>query len=288
MIPLGPGIVQGSIELADLLDKYELTEASLLHSFPDIGGIKTLRIVECAHSLNWLKTESNGRIKSSEDLNSILAQKDYSEIVRQVVLDYAKKIRPSWLQNTLSGRLKVVHFAGAGVAQLLWEADLIDSTNQRTVEFWDTLAHIARGLQNAKLTDIGRIGERFTFEYEHQRTGCQPKWVSLDSNEDGYDILSRSSANDSSLLTIEVKTTSTGFRGSLYLTQNEWEVATNSRNHLFYIWDISQATPQLAQVSVDQLALNVPENRGKGSWQSVQIELDQYKHLARSVSVDSH
>lgn len=122
-----------------------------------------------------------------------------------------------------------------------------------------------------RLTGIGRAGERLTIAHERERTGHEPKWISVESNEDGYDVLSVAGRSDARLLSIEVKATTVGTGGSFHLTANEWDRAVFNDIHAFHLWDISRPVPSLAVLAKTEVAPHVPDNRGNGAWESVEI-----------------
>ena len=109
-------------------------------------------------------------------------------------------------------------------------------------------------MRSAALTEIGREGERLTLEHEKVRTGHQPKWVSIDDNADGYDVLSVVEMSDPRPLSIEVKTSTMGVSGSFHLTRNEWETSDEAECHLFHLWTLVRDTrPMLAIVPPQEM-----------------------------------
>jgi hypothetical protein len=86
----------------------------------------------------------------------------------------------------------------------------------------------------------------------------------IDSNADGYDVLSVAGPSDGRHLSIEVKATNVGLTGSFHLTANEWERAFFSDLHVFHLWNISSSCPTLAELSKDDVAPHVPVDCGEG------------------------
>ncbi|WP_159628250.1 hypothetical protein [Massilia puerhi] len=70
------------------------------------------------------------------------------------------------------------------------EAYLAEGYDDEVVVFWDRLAAIARGQKDTSLSAIRRHKERLSLRYEKQRTGRDPQWRSIESNGDGYDVMS--------------------------------------------------------------------------------------------------
>jgi hypothetical protein len=119
---------------------------------------------------------------------------------------------------------------------------------------------------------IGRQGERLTLAHEQARTGHTPRWVAIDNNEDGYDILSVVESDDLRPLSVEVKSSTQGLAGSLFLSRNEWDRAIEASNHTFHLWNIRPTfPPSLAVLSVSEIEGHIPLDRSDGSWVSVEI-----------------
>jgi hypothetical protein len=176
------------------------------------------------------------------------------------------------VQNSSFGRAKVIAFAGNQIGQVFVEAGLSNGTNDEVVSFWDAMAAMARGQKNDRLTAIGRQGERLTIAYEEGRTGRKPKWVAIDNNEDGYDVLSIVNMEDLRSLSIEVKSSTMGLAGAFHVSRNEWERAQDAENHIFHLWAMySNRHPCLAVISPQDMQSHIPSDQGAGSWESVEI-----------------
>ena len=130
----------------------------------------------------------------------------------------------------------------------------------------------ARGQKNDRLTAIGRQGERLTLAHEEGRTGRKPKWVAVDNNEDGYDVLSIVDMGDQRSLSIEVKSSTMGFSGAFHVSRNEWERAEETDSHTFHLWAMfSNRDPSLAVIPPHEMRSHIPSDQGSGSWESVEI-----------------
>ena len=199
-------------------------------------------------------------------------------MLRQALLDHIEAAKPPWVQCATYGRSRVMAFAGSGVAQVMVEAGLANGYGDDIVAFWDELAARARGLRDASLSRIGREGERLTITHETARTGREPKWVAINNNSDGYDVLSIVGDGDSGSLSIEVKTTTQGLAGSFHLTRNEWEMAQERVCHVFHLWDVKSQPPRLAKGSVEAIAAHVPADSGAGTWESVVIPFSAFDY----------
>ena len=148
-------------------------------------------------------------------------------------------------KNASFGRMKVIAFAGNQIGQVFVEAGLADGTDDDVVAFWDAMAARARGQKNHRLTAIGRQGERLTIDHEEGRTGRKPKWMAIDNNEDGYDVLSIVDTEDPRSLSIEVKSSTMGLSGVFHLSRNESDRAEETENHSFHLWDMHPNHPRV-------------------------------------------
>jgi len=272
VIALSPGVAQGCFDLLGIASRNELTFPQIRASFSDLGGLPSEKIIDAAQSLKWLRASEEGIATITPTGSRLLTVSGYEPMLRQALLDYIDTERPAWVQNATYGRMKVISFAGTEIAQVFIEAGLAHGIDDATVSFWDAMAAMARGQKSDRLTAIGRLGERLTISHEENRTGRKPKWVGIDNNEDGYDVLSIIDVGDSRSLSIEVKTSTMGSAGSFYLTRNEWERSQEAENHVFHLWDIrANCQPSLAVISPLEMQAHIPTDVGSGNWNSAKI-----------------
>lgn len=271
VISFSPGIAQGCFDLLEMADRMPLSFAQIPSVFARLGGLPSGRVVETVQALNWLSAGEDGIAILTPPGAKILSLAGYEPRLRRALLDYIDAVRPPWVQNATFGRSRVLSFAGSEIAQVFVEAGLAHGTEKEVVAFWDAMSARARGQKNIRLTEIGRDGERLTLAHEQDRTGRMPKWVSIDNNEDGYDVLSVAGPTDISQLSIEVKATNIGLAGSFHLTANEWDRALTFPNHIFHLWNISGKVPSLAVLSIEDVEPHVPVNQGSGRWEYVEI-----------------
>ena len=272
MIAFSPGLAQGCFELLGIATRNILTFQEIGSSFTHLGSLPSGNVIEVAQALKWLRASETGVVLLTPSGARIQNLTGYEAMLRQALLDYVEVERPAWVQNAVFGRSKVIAFAGNQVGQVFVEAGLADGTDDVVVSFWDMLSALARGQKNDRLTEIGRQGERFTIAHEEERTGQKPKWVAVDNNEDGYDVLSIVDAGDVRPYSIEVKASTMGLSGSFHVTRNEWERAEEAENHAFHLWDVrKEREPALAVISPEKLRSHLPVDRGAGSWELVEI-----------------
>lgn len=279
MTAFSPGLALGCFELLEMAVRRDMRFASIVSEFSKIGVMPASGVLNLAQTLNWIRAGEDGRATVTVEGHRILSLPGYEARVRRALLDYIDVVRPPWIQNATFGRAKVIAFAGSDIAQVFVEAGLAHSTEIEVVEFWDELAARARGQKGVRLNAIGRAGERLTIESETRRTGRKPRWISIDSNADGYDVLSVAGPADVRHMSIEVKATRIGLAGSFHLTANEWERAIVSDLHAFHLWELSSGCPALAVLSKDDVAPHVPADRGEGQWESVEIPFGAFSHM---------
>jgi Domain of unknown function (DUF3883) len=240
---------------------------------PQYERFDTAKLIELSCALGWLSVSDSGiavLAPAGERVFSIVAE---HLRMRRGLLDYVEVFRPPWIRMTLDGRMRVLAFAPLEIRQSLVEAYLAFGYDANVIEFWDQLVAIARGQQSIELSLIGREGERLTLGYEKHRTGREPQWRSIESNSDGFDVLSVASREDSRSLPIEVKASRMGLAGTIHLTRNEWESTELLPRHQLHLWDLSQGCiPRLAIVTRAEVAPHIPSNCGSGKWREVEID----------------
>lgn len=276
---LSPGLAQAGIALLELLQRRPLCAPELISGLPKVGGMSSTAALALAEALAWLDINEAGELQVSAAGLKVHAAEKYEAALRYILLHYVETQKPDWLQNAVYGRSRVLHFCPVGVRQIFVEAGLAGAPDKEVVDFWDWLAGIARGLQKDHLVAIGREGERLTLAHEEARTGIQPRWVAIESNQDGYDILSIKAADNRALLSIEVKASRSGINGSLHLTRHEWEIALDRPLHVFHLWDLSCTPPRLATVGMEEMAGHIPTDAGAGGWEGVEIPFRAFETL---------
>lgn len=277
MIRLSPGVAQGCFELLSVILAHRLTFPELSASFSTFSGMSQKKVIEAAQELGWIHADDSGYAVVTKSGQAIIGGYAYEQRLRLAILDYVEVVRPAWVQAASHGRARLMAFAGVEIAQVFVEAGLAEGTSDAVVAFWDELAARARGLRDAKMNAVGRQGERLSIAYEYARTGVQPKWVAIESNADGYDVLSVVGKDNGKKLTIEVKASTVGLNGSLFLSRNEWERSLELRNHMFHLWDLSNSdSPALATIAVDQMGRHVPSDAGLGQWATVEVPFEAF------------
>jgi len=272
MISFSPGIAQGCFDLLGIVSRNKVSFQSIHLSFPYFGSIASAKVVATAQELGWIRAADDGYVAVTASGGHIIKLAAYEAMLRQALLDYINTAQPPWVQNAPFGRARVLSFAGKEIAQVFVEAGLAYGIEETVIAFWDELAARARGVKNHSLMSIGRLGERLSLAYEENRTGRIPKWVAIENNADGYDVLSVIAGDDVRQLSIEVKTSTLGSAGKFHLTRNEWERSLECANHAFHLWDTCISTkPRIAVVHPREMQDHIPSDTGSGVWECVEI-----------------
>ena len=166
MIAFSPGIAQGAFELLNITTRQQLSFLDIQISFKRLGGMSVAQVCDVAQRFNWVHVDQDGFLRATNAGLIILSLPDYPSKLRQALLDYIEVEKPAWLQNVTFGRQRVLKFADICLVQVFIEAGLVDGISIDVVEFWDILAAAARNRKNDRATEIGRMGERLTLEYE--------------------------------------------------------------------------------------------------------------------------
>ena len=235
-----------------------------------VGRLTTLRA-----STNGL--DFRGGLALHQHLDSARRWKQTENRLRLFVFEWVQIAKPSWLRLVPYGREKVKSALGEDEVQCLREGGLFDDEpDDEAIEWWDRMAAITRGSSDAEQMKRARLAERLSLEHEQARLmdlaiRRRPKWVALEDNTLGYDILSYDLDPQGRAINrlVEVKSR---LGGSIFFTRNEWENASGAPRHsVIHIWDLPEE--RLHEYRVCDLEPNIPHDQGMGTWQEVRIEL---------------
>lgn len=281
---LTPSLAQSAFELLGLIGRQRLTADALIGGLRQIAGMPSREVMAVAQELNWIEVDADGLLGTTASGARVFDDGAYPSRLRITLLNHASLLSPPWLQAARDGRGRVMAFAPIGVRQLLVEAEVAEGTTPEIITFWDQLAALARGQRDERLNAIGRRGERLSFEREHLRTGRIPRWVSIESNADGYDILSVVDELDTTILKIEVKTSTRGILGAFIMSRNEWETAITAPAYRLHLWDVADSnTPRYADLSLDEVRSHIPDDIGEGKWEQVAVPFGAFKEAFQPV-----
>lgn len=238
------------------------------------------RLVRLTNSAKDELTETGRKMA-----DGFICDHDVSDSFKSVLGLYIITERPIWANRMPMGRDETFAVIDDDTYYCFKEAGLArQPISDNIVKWWDTIASVFRAANENDLLAIGRKGERLTLEYELRRTSFVPKWMSVESNFMGYDILSRESREDETHRLIEVKASSSN-APSFFISRNEWEIAQSSRGqYRIYLWRLGVHS-ELAILTVDEVAAHIAENSGQGSWTSVEVPYGVFADSFRRVDV---
>jgi hypothetical protein len=228
------------------------------------------KILTVSFKCGWAKVNHLGTIELTKRGQEISAL-DYKGALLIQLEDLILNFNPTWASLLLKGRTEAKNFLPPDALQCFKECGLFDELTDELIKYWDKLALAYRNYSQIRMTEIGRTGEKLSFDYELERTGQTPLWQAIESNLAGFDLLSIVDNSNPQKLKIEVKTSTSNISyAKFHITKNEWNTALSSINHVFHLWHIEK-TPVLYKISVDKISNHVPLDKGDGDWESVEI-----------------
>jgi hypothetical protein len=212
----------------------------------------------------------SGQIELSERGNEI-SNNEYQPALLLQLEDLISNFNPVWASIIPKGRSEAKNFLPQDALQCFKECGLFGKLTDELIRFWDKLALAYRNYSQIRMTEIGRAGEKLSYEYERNRTGHDPVWQSVESNLSGFDLLSIVKKMDDQKLKIEVKATTSNLNyAKIHISKNEWETALSSINYIFHLWHIND-TPKLYTATLEEIRKHIPIDSGEGNWESVEL-----------------
>lgn len=189
---------------------------------------------------------------------------------------------PEWAKLVTLGRGRFIKRLKAteyrDIRSLFRQAKLLDEPpSSDNIEWWDNLQAHVRSHQNIEAMKRARAAEKLTLDMETKRLAQQgidatPRWMAIEDNTVGYDILSYS-VGQFGLINrlIEVKSTiASPLR--FYVSRNEWEQALEfGAAFVFHIWNLKVDPPVLHERTVAQVAPHIPQDNEDGKWSNAVI-----------------
>jgi hypothetical protein len=294
MIRASLGLFSALLSLLKKIEKLQLETIPQIKAHSFVENANTDDVIDLVIACGWIITNSKtGKILITDQGKEIVALFDGKnltlELLRKMLLEYSTKCRPTWAYRAPYGRKEASIFMTNDEKRCFIEAKLIlDAHSDSCVNWWDTLANNIRYYHGMGLLEIGRQGEKETVAFEQVRTGISPIWQSIETNLSGYDILSIVNTDSVSKLLIEVKTTTQPISSAyLIISRNEWTVAENSTNYLFYLWSLEK-TKRLSIVTVNEMRKHIPHNCGNGVWEEARIPFaafDNYRSIINDIEL---
>jgi hypothetical protein len=201
---------------------------------------------------------------------------EFHDFLRRSITNIIRAQTPWWLPLVAKGREKVRAALNSNEEQCFEDAKLFSSfPDDEVIAWWDSLATEVRALRQEANNLQGRVGEKLSLEYELRRLisegiTVEPRWIALDDNTAGYDILSYDSGTVEPVVKlIEVKTCSRA-AAQFFLTTNEWRTALERSDHyVFHLWLLPEE--KLIEFSPADIREHVPIDQGEGEWQDAVI-----------------
>lgn len=265
------GVLYDTAEFLRFAQKIPIDARQFSKIFSTFRVASAERILKTAQQANWIHFTESGTVELTSRGVFIAASSPPEETLRYQLRDLILAVKPTWALLIPKGRAETEKYLNTDTKQCFHEAALMADTSADIIDWWDTLAKAARGLEEDTNLDTGRYGERLSFDYESQRTGHNPIWQSIESNLSGYDLLSRVDRNDQTALYIEVKTSKVPVsEAQMHLSKNEWDVACTTEYYRFHLWSL-HPFPQVLVVSKEEMAHHIPKDMGHGKWKSAVI-----------------
>ena len=234
-------------------------------------------VLESAINFGWLTYDTKNNLILAESLKSIDLG-DENQLQRELLLLYIANVKPIWRRYLSKG---IYHaedrISGEDVKQIFRELGLFPNSKNTTkdvVSWWSKIRALSLTQKEQNLSKIGYEGELLSLEFEKKRTGKNPEYKALQSDEFGYDILSIVSKSNLGPLHIEVKSSEKGAqRGSMFLTRNEFDKCIKyGDSYQFHLWDLSLATPRILILPGKEIIPHIPIDSGNGIWKIVEIK----------------
>lgn len=212
-------------------------------------------------------------------LNTIIPKEiiefENPNVLRNALKNILLALEPDYLYVFPTGRNAVRQLLSVNEYQVFRNADLfVEYPDAEVIAWWDELSNLIRNNLN---TEDFREAEKKSYEIELELLSSNecpftPKWIALDDNTAGYDILSYRIVGDSWVpIAIEVKSTSSN-HVRFYLTRNEARITSQMKERYFlHFWKASEPNPVVFQYQ--QIMSNLPIDVANGKWQSVLIEI---------------
>lgn len=266
------GILYRAQDLLQTLQSQLLSEDEFHSAFPVFENVSSADVLGVSKKCGWVQASLDGHLVLSESGIRLLNHQDYVQRLRIQVSDVLMNYKPSWAGLLVRGRHAVTTFADPDATQCFSDAELLDTVDRMAVDWWDSLASGLRGIEEARRVATGRIGERLSLQAEEARTGRAPKWIALEDNNAGYDLVSSVGPHDERPLVIEVKASTLAVGHARYfLSRHEWDVLHGHPNAELHLWHDVLTAPALTRVPIAVVAEQVPTDNASGVWQRVLI-----------------
>jgi hypothetical protein len=205
---------------------------------------------------------------------------DSREFYRTCIANVLLTFRMSWARAILRGRNALMNQLSRDERQCFRVAGLLDDLpSPACVSWWERVSAEMRFATDQQKRGIARDAEKLTIDYEllrlrALRIDMTPRWIALDDNGAGYDVLSYDEGPLGPVnRLIEVKS-SVASPLRFFVSRNEWKVARErARFYHFYVWDMGCEPPRLYQRTVSEIEGHIPSDNADGKWSTAEIPL---------------
>lgn len=203
---------------------------------------------------------------------------------RECVLAVMVREMPAWAKLMTLGRGRWIQSIRGGeyrdIRSVFRETRLLDEPpTSEDVRWWDILKAHVRMNRSDEVSLRSREAERLSLESEAEALKAlgidrEPKWVAIEDETVGYDVLSYRLLNGSlANRLIEVKSTIAS-PPRFIVSRNEWNVADQAGEaYVFHVWDMNKSPPILHLRTVEQVRPHIPHDNEKGKWKDAEIPL---------------
>jgi hypothetical protein len=199
------------------------------------------------------------------------------ERLRNITLILILESQPPWRWLLPLGRGKLAEYLPADARQVFDSAGLYGASDDPNVRsWWDSVAQRIRAGSDESHLQVGRAGEDLTIAHEKRilaeggRGDLRPELVGFEDTTLGYDVSSFTISGAAVRPKfIEVKTTE--MRPLRFtFTSTQWAAALRLQPTYFvHVWHLP--TAELVEISFAELSTAIPENRGRGNWETAII-----------------
>ncbi|MBX5248780.1 MULTISPECIES: DUF3883 domain-containing protein [unclassified Rhizobium] len=251
-----------------------------------VRNLPHLTVEEC-----WDVTEQSWHaaydFRSARELHLLVpaaAPPDGTLFYRECVMSLLIKEMPTWAKLMTLGRGRFIKRLQGDeyrdIRSIFRESGLLsDPPSFEDISWWDKVTSHVRFRTTAEHIARSREAERLTLEREkfflaNEGIDRMPRWIAIDDNTVGYDVLSYRKLGESlANFLIEVKSTIASPMRFI-LTRNEWEVAEGAGEaYIFHIWDMTKNPPILHTRTTEEIRPHIPNDNERGRWKDAEIKL---------------
>lgn len=280
MLRLSVNLLSNALSYLREIDSYAKSSVHEPMAYYQAFSVSAEAIIDIANTCKWISTDESHPVLTNRG-KKIMACGSYGlpqASIRMMLEDYLYQVRPIWRNRIPFGRQEASIFMSKDERACFYEAGLLsESPSSSVVNWWDQVSAKIRNERETSNLSTGRLGERLTLLFEKKRTNGNPRWMAIESNKLGYDILSQVSASDKTSVLIEVKASTESIDNAyFYISKNEWNVANGTSCYYFYLWHISTNHKKIAILTPDRVARYIPINQQNGEWESVRIPYGEF------------